>query len=573
MILTRGVYRFSDFVLYGEKYLLTHSGNPLSLPPRIFDTLLCLLNSAGTPVTKEMLMQIVWSGQHVSGTNVTRAISDLRSVLKDYAHNIKTIPGVGYCFVGEVERLNVNTSSRVTDTLLPFPAANAKSVRLISVLPFQSTVAESDFATRCKLETITELGCRTDLPVASPAVFHGNTSNTEDREASHFLMSYIYERPRGLSVYLHLSNVEGRIVWASRFFVPNSIDERPTYIARQIAKLLQNKLRQPTGRSSHADGKAMQLHGRALFHWRNRTRSSLRKGLKYAEAALLADESFPQAHVTVANYYTALVPYGDFKPSELLLKARASALRALELDPGMADAYVTLGIIKLRYEFDQDAAEECFGNSVALDPCSWTAWHWLGNVHCIRGHFKKAAETLHEAYELNPRSLSIRAALAQALFLGNDLERSREWLLEVLELNPTFALAEFGLGMVCGTAGDKKSAMRYLKLAAEHSGGRTFFVSSLAYGASRWGDRRAVRTILSHLMFRRGRRYVPYYDLGVTQLANGNPELALRSLRKGIAARDAIASWLGVDPRITELHGSTEFQQLLQQVGFRKSET
>ena len=144
---------------------------------------------------------------------------------------------------------------------------------------------------------------------------------------------------------------------------------------------------------------------------------------------------------------------------------------------------------------------------------------------------------------------------------------------EVVELNPSFAPAEFGLAMVNGSEGDKKAAMRYFKQAAEHSGGRAFFLSSLAYGAARWGDRRTVKTILSHLMFRRGRRYVPYYDLGVTQLANGSHELALRSLVKAIAARDALAPWLGVDPRVSELHHAPEFQELLKQVGFHKSDS
>src|SRR3954469_5930741 len=97
------IYKFGDYVLYGKRYLLTHRGKPLSLSPRICETLLCIVRAAGTPVPKDTLIRAIWPNQHVSETNLPRAVADLRLVLKDNAHNIKTISGVGYCFVGAVE--------------------------------------------------------------------------------------------------------------------------------------------------------------------------------------------------------------------------------------------------------------------------------------------------------------------------------------------------------------------------------------------------------------------------------------------------------------------------------------
>jgi tetratricopeptide (TPR) repeat protein len=194
---------------------------------------------------------------------------------------------------------------------------------------------------------------------------------------------------------------------------------------------------------------------------------------------------------------------------------------------------------------------------------NYTALHWLGNAQCIDGQFTQAADTLREAYELNPKSLSIRGALGQALFLAGDLKSSREWLEETLELNHTFALAEFGMGMVNGWEGNKKAAIRFLQQASEHSGGRSFYLSSLAYGASKWGDKRIVKTILSHLIFRKRRRYVPHYDLAITQLASGNLDRAIDAFGIAINSRDALAPWLKVDPRLQNLYASSKFGDLL----------
>ncbi|HLN97416.1 MAG TPA: tetratricopeptide repeat protein [Pyrinomonadaceae bacterium] len=562
------IYKFGDYILYGKRYLLTHRGKPISLPSRLFDTLLCLLKSAGTPVAKDCLIRTVWPNQHVSETNITRALADLRRVLKDYAHNLKTITGVGYCFIGSVERITASQSPHLIEALSPYPDAIDGSIQLISVLPFHFPGAEIGLGERCATATATELSIRTTLPVASPAIISTDDPLAVAAEVSHLLVGYVYAADTVSSVQVHLSRLDGRIIWATQFSIPSSVEDKPIHIARQICRSLENKLRQPSSSILSANSKAVQLHGRALFHWKTRTVSGLRKGLEYAEAALEADPSFAQAYVTAANYYCALVPHGDFLPSELLLKARESALRALELDPDLADAHVSLGIIKLRHEFDRVAAEQSFKNAAIIDPRSYTALHWLGNLQCTNGQFAQASETLREAYELNPESLSIRGALAQALFLAGDLRLCREWLEETLELNPTFATAEFGMGMLCGWEGDKRGAIRFFQQAAEHSSGRAFYLSSLAYGASKWGDQGTVKSILKHLDYRRRRRYVPHYDLAVAQLANGNLDRAVQSIARAISSRDALAPWLGVDPRVQDLHSSPRFIELLGQVNF-----
>lgn len=563
------IYKFGDYILYGKRYLLTHRGKPISLPPRLFDTLLCLLKSAGTPVAKDSLIRSVWPNQHVSETNLTKAVADLRRVLKDYAHNLKTITGVGYCFIGSIERITASHSAHLIEALAPYPDAIDGSIQLISVLPFHVAGEEKGLSARCATATATELSIRTNLPVASPAVIGSNIPFAITAEVSHLLVGYVYDAGTGWSVQVHLSRLDGRIMWATQFVLSSSVEDMPTHIAHQICRFLEIKLRQPSSSVLSANSKAVQLHGRALFHWKTRTVSGLRQGLEYAEAALKADPSFAQAYVTAANYYCALVPHGDFLPSELLLKARESALRALELDPYLADAHVSLGIIKLRHEFDRAAAEESFTNALTIDPRSYTALHWLGNLQCTNGQFAKGSDTLREAYELNPKSLSIRGALAQASFLAGNLTLCREWLEEALELNPTFAMAEFGMGMLCGWEGDKQGAIRFFQQAAEHSSGRAFYLSSLAYGASKWGDQGTVKSILKHLNYRSRRRYVPHYDLAVAQLANGHLDRAVQSIARAISSRDALAPWLGVDPRVQDLHRSPQFVELLSRVNFR----
>jgi TolB-like protein/DNA-binding winged helix-turn-helix (wHTH) protein/Tfp pilus assembly protein PilF len=100
------VYEFGDFRLDAGKRLLWRAGAPVPLTPRVFETLLYLVEHHGTVLDKERLMEAVWPDSIVEENNLTQNISTLRRVFGETPgshHFIVTVPGRGYRFVAEIK--------------------------------------------------------------------------------------------------------------------------------------------------------------------------------------------------------------------------------------------------------------------------------------------------------------------------------------------------------------------------------------------------------------------------------------------------------------------------------------
>jgi TolB-like protein/DNA-binding winged helix-turn-helix (wHTH) protein/Tfp pilus assembly protein PilF len=99
------IYRFGHFTLDPTERVLSCEGTPVSLTPKAFDTLLCLVRNHGHVLTKDELLKQVWPDTFVEEVNLAVNISVIRKALGENpqdCHYIATVPGRGYRFVAEV---------------------------------------------------------------------------------------------------------------------------------------------------------------------------------------------------------------------------------------------------------------------------------------------------------------------------------------------------------------------------------------------------------------------------------------------------------------------------------------
>src|SRR6266699_6569164 len=110
------VYEFGDFHLDAEKRLLWRGDAPVPLTPRVFETLLYMVEHHDTVLDKERLMEAVWPDSVVEENNLSQNISTLRRIFGETpgSHRyIVTVPGRGYRFVAEVREQTDNGSAEV----------------------------------------------------------------------------------------------------------------------------------------------------------------------------------------------------------------------------------------------------------------------------------------------------------------------------------------------------------------------------------------------------------------------------------------------------------------------------
>ena len=99
-------YLFDGFRVDAQERLLFKENREVPLTPKVFDTLLVLLENSGHVLTKKELMQQVWPDSFVEENNLAQNISILRKALgegKEGEHYIQTVPKRGYRFLADVK--------------------------------------------------------------------------------------------------------------------------------------------------------------------------------------------------------------------------------------------------------------------------------------------------------------------------------------------------------------------------------------------------------------------------------------------------------------------------------------
>ena len=124
-------YEFGEFHVNTKKRLLLRNGDSVALTPKVFDTLLYLLQHQGEVVEKSELMRAIWPDTAVEENNLSQNISCLRRILgENRGANlyIATVPGRGYRFTAAVEAVRgslQDLSEKMTLAVLPFENLSA----------------------------------------------------------------------------------------------------------------------------------------------------------------------------------------------------------------------------------------------------------------------------------------------------------------------------------------------------------------------------------------------------------------------------------------------------------------
>ena len=133
-------YRFGEFTLDSDQRVLLREGKPIALTPKVFDTLLILVENSGRIVAKGELMTRLWPDSFVEETNLTFNIKQLRKSLGDDARNpryIETVARRGYRFIADVEEALNDTGKTGDQFATDLPNLKAVSTLDLPLLRLQ----------------------------------------------------------------------------------------------------------------------------------------------------------------------------------------------------------------------------------------------------------------------------------------------------------------------------------------------------------------------------------------------------------------------------------------------------
>jgi TolB-like protein/DNA-binding winged helix-turn-helix (wHTH) protein/Tfp pilus assembly protein PilF len=342
-------------------------------------------------------------------------------------------------------------------------------------------------------------------------------------------------------------------------------------VAEAIADQIQIKLtsaeKQRISRARPVKPEAHEAYLKGLYFWNERTAASLKISIGYFEEAIRKDPSYALAYSGLADAYDVASDYDLLPPRDSYSKAKVAVLKALELDPTLAQAHATLADMKSAYEWDWAGAETEFKRALALNPGYATAHHWYAQHLIARGRHQEALAEIGRAMELDPLSPSINAFAGSALYMARQYDRSAEQLTKITAAEPTYAAAHYFLGFTREKQGDLKEAVKEFQRAVDLSGGDSSYLAALAHGYALSGNLHQARAICSTLQKRASREYVSSYDIALVYVGLNQKEEGLNWLNRAYEEDDPNMNFLNVDPALDDLRMDHRFENLLQRIG------
>ncbi|UCC83931.1 MAG: tetratricopeptide repeat protein [Gemmatimonadota bacterium] len=305
------------------------------------------------------------------------------------------------------------------------------------------------------------------------------------------------------------------------------------------------------------------------FYWNKRTEEGFRIGLQHLEEAIAKDSSYALAHVGVADCYNLLPFYGVAHPGQAHPKAKAAALKALELDDTLAEAHTSLAFVETWYDWDWSVAEAEFKRALELNPGYARTHHWYAWYHTIRGEMDEAVARVARARELDPLSLIINTDVGDLFYYSRRYDEALEQQLKAVGMDPSFWPAHVNLGRVYVQNGMFREAIESFQRAIALSGEHPSGVGMLGYAYAVIGMKSEAAAALDKLEELAARVNVPSYLRAIVCVGLGDMDEAFAWLEKAHAERDSawLVYYLKADPWADSLRGDGRFKDLLERMG------
>jgi TolB-like protein/DNA-binding winged helix-turn-helix (wHTH) protein/Tfp pilus assembly protein PilF len=625
---TKCFFDFGRFRVDPVERVLLVDGHPVSLTPKAFDTLLELLEHSGHVLEKDELLRRVWPDTFVEEGTLAQNISTLRKVLDevpDGSAYIETIPRRGYRFAGAVRKtgfepeseenfppvqivtarragrpdwivaLAIAAVSLVTlflarERIWPSPDPPPKKI-MLAVLPFENLSGDSQqefFSSGLTEEMITQLG---DLEpnrlgvIARTSAMQYKGAKKDTRQIGRELgVDYILEgsvRREGdrVRITAQLIQVKDQTHLWARDYDRNLRDilalqsDVAGAIAREIKLKLSSDESTRLASAPELNPEAYELYLKGRYFWNKRTEDGFVRAIRYFEQATALDPNYAQPFAGLADAYALLgsMPNQEISRGEAMPKAKAAALKALQLNDSLADAHTSLAFVEMQYEWDWAGSQKEFKRALELNPNYATAHQWYAVWLISQGKQDAALEEERRAQEADPLSTIIKTDTAQLLLYAGRYDEAVRQAQRALEIDPGFQLAHIYLGEAYTAKQDYQAAISEFQKALANSKGDPWATSTFARTYALAGQRRKSEAILRDMLHGVKNREDLALSLAIVYTAQGENDQAFAWLEKGYQRREGGLIFLNVTPDFQSLHLDPRFDDLAGRVGLPRN--
>lgn len=587
------------------------------LTQKAFQILHLLVKNAGQLVKKETLIREIWQDSFIEDSNITQQIYILRKTLgndKNGKPLIETLPKRGYCFIGEVKKVedeaevissselpvveNAEDSTQksyfwqyglvgltviaVFGAILFFqlrkvPTENA-AINSIAVLPFKNiNQDDSKLGFGLADAVITNLSKQQKIPVRSmSAVFqYADKEAFDPIEAGKnlgvdsVLEGTVQREGEQVRVSLRLIKIsDGSTLWAETFNEKfSNIFTLQDSISAKVAQSLPLNLsgwEKPLIAQQPATAEASQFYQLGVYFSNIKTKDSLERAVSYFLKVIELDSNYAPAYAKLADSYNWLNEFGDVKTrDELLNKSEVASQKALSLDNTLAEAHIAIAFVQFVKYKDTEAGENSIKHAVKLDPYNAFARLHYGWQLLYQGDLEGGYQQTVLAQEYSPLSVHINLTHCSFLIFKREYPKALESCKKVAALQPSTPLINVQIANILFLLDRKDEAINLLKLESENVSERYSALGSLAYIYAKTGNKAEAEKLYSQLKenYESSNKYL---DLTLVGFAIGKKDEALKNFEEMIKRAAIKPKYLNFDPFWEEILKHEDFKTLIE---------
>ena len=287
-------------------------------------------------------------------------------------------------------------------------------------------------------------------------------------------------------------------------------------IARDIASEIRLKLT-PQEKAGLAnvhpiDPQAHEAYLKGRFHVVKRTDNDLKQAVEYFNDAIQRDPNYADAYNGLGYAYSLMSEYSSLSYAEARRYAEPAITKALQINPDLAEAHVTLGYIREVFDKDWANADREYKRAIELDPNNSTAHEVYSGYLSVVGRQTEAMEQIQKAHELDPLSTRVNSFLCWEYYFSRQYDQALEVARRTFELDPNYMPAFWCAGMSHSMKGDSAQAIAELQKVVTLAD-NTESHAWLGYVYAAAGQREKALEILQQLLGLSKRQYVSPYQI------------------------------------------------------------
>ncbi len=581
------LYHFGPFCLDSGERVLLRDGRVVPLPAKALSTLLTLVLNSGQLVEKDVLIQRVWPDEFVEEGNLAQHIFMLRKALGETVENakyIETVPRRGYRFVAPVserqkEFAEVANEGGKGKRVTPKKVTPERLVDIpsIAVLPFETLGATTQDeylglgiadALITRLSKLKKVKVRPTSAVRNVLKDNAVSAGRALKVAT-VLEGTIQKWDEYIRVTVQLVSIrDGATLWAERF------DEKFTNIfaiedsiSEQAASALTVKLtaeeQELLAKRYTENTQAHQAYLRGRYFFEKRTQESLAKSIEYFELGIKIDPGYAIAYAGLAECYCMLATFDLLPPKNSMPKAKEAALKALSIEPNLAEAHAALGW-SLMNDWEWIDAEKELKLAIELNANYATGHHYYAIFLRHMRRFDLSLAESKKAQELDPTSAGRKATEGVTLYCAGHYDEAIEQLRRALELDANNPIGHYGLARIYVQKGMYDAAITEYERTISLFGKSPELLAHLGYVYAVSGRMADAQKALDELEETSKSGYVPSVYRALVHVGLDQREQAFEWLEKAYQEHDVNLVSLAVEPTLASIRDDPRFTRLLQ---------